>query len=85
MYFTQLRSFQAVALEGSFTSAAERLNLSQPTITQQVRQLETMFSVELFHRQGRQIEISEVGRALLTDCGQVISRLLYVLCLPVPR
>lgn len=65
MYFTQLRSFQAVALEGSFTSAAERLNLSQPTITQQVRQLETMFSVELFHRQGRQIEISEVGRALL--------------------
>lgn len=66
MYFTQLRSFQAVALEGSFTNAAERLNLSQPTITQQVRQLETMFSVELFHRQGRRIEISEVGRALLT-------------------
>lgn len=66
MYFTQLRSFQAVALEGSFTSAAERLNLSQPTITQQVRQLETIFNVELFHRQGRQVEISEVGRALLT-------------------
>lgn len=66
MHFTQLRSFQAVALEGSFTSAAERLNLSQPTITQQVRQLEAMFSVELFHRQGRQIELSEVGRALLT-------------------
>ena len=66
MYFTQLRSFQAVALEGSFTSAAERLNLSQPTITQQVRQLETTFNVELFHRQGRRVEISEVGRVLLT-------------------
>jgi len=66
MYFTQLRSFQAVALEGSFTSAADRLNLSQPTITQQVRQLESVFNVELFHRQGRRIELSEVGKMLLT-------------------
>ena len=66
MYFTQLRSFQAVAIEGSFTNAAERLNLSQPTITQQVRQLETVFNVELFHRQGRRIELSDVGKLLLT-------------------
>ena len=66
MYFTQLRSFQAVAIEGSFTRAAERLNLSQPTITQQVRYLERVFGVELFHRQGRQVELSEVGRTLLT-------------------
>ena len=66
MYFTQLRSFQAVALEGSFTHAAERLNLSQPTITQQVRHLEREFGVELFHRQGRRVELSEVGRTLLT-------------------
>ena len=73
MYFTQLRSFQAVALEGSFTSAAERLNLSQPTITQQVRQLESMFNVELFHRQGRRVELSDVGRALLTTTERLFS------------
>ena len=66
MYFTQLRSFQAVAIEGSFTRAAERLNLSQPTITQQVRHLERVFGVELFHRYGRRVELSEVGRTLLT-------------------
>ena len=66
MYFTQLRSFQAVAIEGSFTRAAERLSLSQPTITQQVRHLERAFGVELFHRQGRRVELSEVGRTLLT-------------------
>ena len=66
MYFTQLRSFQAVAIERSFTRAAERLNLSQPTVTQQVRHLERAFGVELFHRQGRRIELSEVGRTLLT-------------------
>ena len=65
MHFTQLRSFQAVALEGSFTGAAERLNLSQPTITQQVGELESMFSVELFHRQGRRIKLSDVGKSLL--------------------
>ena len=65
MHFTQLRSFQAVALEGSFTGAAERLNLSQPTITQQVRELESIFRVELFHRQGRRIKLSEVGKSLL--------------------
>ena len=66
MYFTQLRSFQAVAIERSFTRAAERLKLSQPTITQQVRHLERAFGVELFHRQGRRVELSEVGRTLLT-------------------
>lgn len=73
MHFTQLRAFQAVALEGSFTSAAERLNLSQPTITQQVRQLETMFNVELFHRHGRRVELSEVGKSLLTTTEQLFS------------
>ena len=66
MYFTQLRSFQAVAIEGSFTRAAKRLSLSQPTITQQVRHLERMFGVELFHRRGRRVELSEVGRTLLS-------------------
>ena len=66
MYFSQLRSFQAVALEGSFTNAAKRLNLSQPTITQQVRQLEMVYGVELFYRLGRRIELREVGRSLLT-------------------
>jgi len=73
MYFAQLRSFQAVAIEGSFTSAAERLNLSQPTITQQVRQLERVYGVELFYRQGRRIELSDVGRSLLTATERLFS------------
>ena len=62
MYFSQLRSFQAVALEGSFTNAAKRLNLSQPTITQQDRQMETVYGVELFFRLGRRIELNEVAQ-----------------------
>ena len=73
MYFTQLRSFQAVAIEGSFTRAAERLNLSQPTVTQQVRHLERVFGVELFHRQGRRVELSEVGRTLLASTERLFT------------
>ena len=65
MYFTHWRSFQAVALEGSFTGAAKRLDRSQPTITRQVIDLEQAFGVELFHRRGRQVELSAVGKALL--------------------
>lgn len=60
-------------MEGSFTSAAERLNLSQPTVTQQVRQLETAFNVELFHRQGRRVELSDVGKMLLTATERLFS------------
>lgn len=73
MYFTQLRSFQAVALKGSFTGAAERLKLSQPTITQQVGDLESVFGVELFHRRGRRVELSEVGKSLLTVTERIFT------------
>ncbi len=66
MYFTHWRSFQAVALEGSFTGAAKRLHRSQPTVTRQVTDLEKIFGVELFHRRGRRVELSEVGKALLS-------------------
>ena len=40
MKFTQVRSFHAVARAGSFTGAAKVLNVSQPTITEQVQELE---------------------------------------------
>ena len=50
---TQGRAFLAVAIEGSFTGAAKRLNLSQPSVTTQVGLLERQYKVELFHRIGR--------------------------------
>ena len=77
MKHTQVRSFHAVALEGSFTSAAKCLNLSQATITQQVRQLEKHYGVEHFHRLGRRIELSEVGRSLLSATNRPPTRLCY--------
>ncbi len=65
MLYTQLRSFHAVAREGTVTGAARILNVSQPTITTQVKELEARYGIELFHRRGRRLELTELGRKLL--------------------
>src|SRR3546814_16155287 len=65
MLYTQLRSFHAVAREGSVTAAARAINVSQPTITTQVRELEAHYGVALFHRRGRRLELTQLGRDLL--------------------
>lgn len=65
MRHTQLRSFHAVAQRLSFTAAARELGVSQPTITTQVKSLESEFGVELFLRRGRRIELTETGSGLL--------------------
>lgn len=64
--FTHLRAFQAVATHRGFSAAARALRVSQPTLTTQVRDLEERYGVELFLRQGRQIELTEAGRSLLS-------------------
>lgn len=63
-YHKWLRSFHAVARNGSFTLAAEYLSVGQPTVSEQVSALENVFSVELFHRRGRSIEMTTAGRQL---------------------
>jgi len=63
-YHKWLRSFHAVAKTGSFTLAAEFLSVGQPTVSEQVNALERKFSVELFHRRGRFVEMSAAGHQL---------------------
>ncbi|MEG1042261.1 MAG: LysR substrate-binding domain-containing protein [Pseudomonas sp.] len=65
MSTTKLRTFLAVARQGSFSAGARALGLSQPTVTTQVQALERDYNVELFHRRGRRIELTAVGRQLL--------------------
>lgn len=62
---TQARAFHAVASAGSFTAAARALNVSQPTVSTQVKQLETLYGVELFHRHGRGVTLTGSGHELL--------------------
>ncbi len=71
MRLTQLRSFHAVASTGSFTAAAESLHVSQPTITTQVGQLEELYKVELFHRAGRRVILTEMGQRLFQISRQM--------------
>ncbi|MGW4730664.1 LysR family transcriptional regulator [Streptomyces shenzhenensis] len=59
-----LRSFVAVADTGSLTRAAERLFLSQPALTKQIKQLETRLGVRLFTRSRAGMTLTEPGRTL---------------------
>ncbi|MCP2227666.1 MAG: LysR family transcriptional regulator [Pseudomonas mandelii] len=62
----QLKAFHAVAVHGSFTKAAERLFLTQPAISDQVRKLEERFGVLLFHRNKRSVRLTDLGERLLS-------------------
>ncbi|MGE0723751.1 MAG: LysR substrate-binding domain-containing protein [Alphaproteobacteria bacterium] len=62
---TELRAFHAVAVEGSFTRAAARLGVTQPTLSAQVKSLETRSGAALFDRLGRRIALTDLGRRLL--------------------
>lgn len=64
MRHSQLRAFHHVALHGGFSRAAEALNMTQPSLSEQVRRLEQTHDVLLFHREARQITLTVVGEAL---------------------
>lgn len=65
MLTAELKAFYMVARLGSVTQAAKKLGLSQPTVTTQIRQLESRYSVELFYRGGRRLTVSDEGARLL--------------------
>ncbi|WP_338664823.1 LysR substrate-binding domain-containing protein [Pararoseomonas sp. SCSIO 73927] len=67
----QLRCFHVAAAEGSFTRAAVRLNVSQPTISAQIAALEKGYGVKLFRRVGRSIELTELGGQLHSITGRL--------------
>ncbi|WP_375741151.1 LysR substrate-binding domain-containing protein [Pseudomonas boanensis] len=64
MNLFQLRAFDAVVREGSFTRAAERLCISQPAVTGHIKALEEHYQVRLLRRTARQVEPTELGRRL---------------------
>lgn len=64
MIDSKLFTFICVAKLKSFTRAAERLNLTQPAVTQQIKQLEEFYKVKLIRKSGRQIYLTEEGELL---------------------
>jgi DNA-binding transcriptional LysR family regulator len=68
-----LRYFVAVAEAGTFTQAAERLFIAQPTLSQQIRRLEEMVGALLLHRGPEGVRLTDAGAALLDDARTLLS------------
>ncbi len=75
MDLRHLQTFKAIAEEGSFVQAADRLQYAQSTITLQIQQLEEELGVQLFDRQRRKIQLTRAGHALLRHAIQVLNQM----------
>nr|WP_221189799.1 LysR family transcriptional regulator [Azomonas macrocytogenes] len=68
-----LNAFIAVVETGSFSLAAERLHLTQPAVSKRIAALEQQLDTRLFDRLGREIGLTEAGRALLPRAYQILN------------
>jgi DNA-binding transcriptional LysR family regulator len=74
--FRQIRYALAVAKERSFTKAAERLNISQSAVSEQVKMLEEEAGFPLFRRTPRGIDVTERGRTFLYEAERIVGDVL---------
>lgn len=78
--FRHLRYLVAVADAGTFTHAAERMFIAQPTLSQQIRRLEEMVGTPLLRRRRDGVELTPAGTVLLEESRTVLSLLEHGVC-----
>ncbi|WP_297836362.1 LysR family transcriptional regulator [Pseudomonas sp.] len=71
----QLRAFVMVGEELSFVGAATRLHISQPALSQTIRQFEAQLGVQLFDRNTRKVALSDAGQALLPQARDILKKI----------
>jgi DNA-binding transcriptional LysR family regulator len=74
----QLRYFLAVAEDGQFTRAAERLQVAQPSVSAQIRRLEKLLGTPLFHRGPGPVTLTDAGVTLLPIARRVVADLVSI-------
>jgi DNA-binding transcriptional LysR family regulator len=70
----QLRCFVAVADQLHFRRAAEKLHMSQPPLTQRIRDMERDLKIELFRRSGNKVELTDAGRMVLKAAKETLAQ-----------
>lgn len=73
MDLRQLEYFREIADTGSINEAARRLNMSQPPLSYQLRQLEDELAVRLFDRSSHGVALTEAGKLLYSRAGELLS------------
>ncbi len=71
----QLKVFETVARNGSFTRAAEELLITQPTVSSQVKQLTKAIGLPLFEQIGKSLYLTDAGQELLITCQDIFEKL----------
>lgn len=75
MEFRRIQYFIAVAEELNFTKAAEKLKISQPPLSQQIKILENEIGVKLFNRNKRVVELTDAGKYFLEKAKEIVLKL----------
>lgn len=73
MTITQLKYVLAVAEHKNFTAAAEYCFVTQPTLSMQINKLEDEFSIQIFNRNKKPIELTEVGQKIVSQAKTIVN------------
>ena len=73
MTITQLHYVLAVAEYQNFTKAAQKVFVTQPTLSMQIQKLEEELDVQIFDRTKKPIELTEVGRKIVTQARNIVN------------